>query len=445
VGKTLGDEFWAFGYDLTEQKFAEEALRRYAERLQNLHKIDQAILQAIESPETIVHTALQHLCGLLQCERASVGIFELKKKQVRVFAAEVNGERIVQTGIDLAEEAYGDLDILRQGTMEVVEDMSKVPSPPAAARILQVKGVSACINVPLLSVQGLYGALNIGWEEARPITAEEREIAGEAAGQITIAIEQAHLLQETKRYAVELEQRVADRTAQLEAANNELEAFSYSVSHDLRAPLRAIDGYDRILLEDYADRLDDEGRRVLGVISSETHRMGQLVDDLLAFSRMGRQKQEISEIDMTALAQEVFVEHAALAPKRTLQLKLEPLSPARGDRAMLRVVLVNLLSNAIKFTQSRNPAVIEVGSRREDGQTVYYVKDNGVGFDMRYASKLFGVFQRLHSAEDFEGTGVGLALVQRIVHRHGGRVWFEAKVNEGAILFFSLPDMKENL
>lgn len=242
-----------------------------------------------------------------------------------------------------------------------------------------------------------------------------------------------------------VEQLLEAQRQELEDSNKELEAFSYSVSHDLRAPLRAIDGYGRILIEDYEDRFDTEGRRVLGVISSETQRMGRLVDDLLAFSRLGRQKLQRSDIDMTALAQDVFEELSAQAPERALQLELNQLPVARGDRAMIRVALSNLLSNAVKFTRNEDPAVIEIGSGLEDGQTVYFVKDNGVGFDMQYAQKLFGVFQRLHSTEEFEGTGVGLALVQRVIHRHGGRVWAEGIVNEGATFSFSLPNTEEEL
>jgi signal transduction histidine kinase len=227
----------------------------------------------------------------------------------------------------------------------------------------------------------------------------------------------------------------------LEVANKELEGFSYSVSHDLRAPLRAIDGFSRIIAEDLGERLDDDSRRMLNVIRSEAQRMSRLIDDLLAFSRLGRQQVVPEPIDMHALAQEVFDELAALAPGRQLHLVLHPLPPAIGTPSMVRQAWVNLLSNAIKFTHGREPGVIEIGTQvGELGAPIYYVKDNGAGFDMRYADKLFGVFQRLHSGEKFEGTGIGLSLVKRIVERHGGRVWAEAEVDHGATFYFTLPN-----
>ena len=237
----------------------------------------------------------------------------------------------------------------------------------------------------------------------------------------------------------ELEQRVVERTAQLEVANKELEAFSYSVSHDLRAPLRAIDGFSRVILEDYTDKFDEEGKRILNVIRSNTQKMGQLIDDLLVFSRLGRQEIRISDIDMEKLANTVYEEVKITVPHRDVQFNIRTLSPAQGDKAMIRQVLVNLLSNAVKFTRPKDIAVIEVGGSNKENEHIYYMKDNGVGFDMQYANKLFGVFQRLHSTEEFEGTGVGLAIVQRIIHRHGGRVWAEGKVGEGASFYFTLP------
>jgi PAS domain S-box-containing protein len=233
------------------------------------------------------------------------------------------------------------------------------------------------------------------------------------------------------------------RTAEaLQATNAELESFSYSVSHDLRAPLRAIHGFARILTEDHKTQLDPEAQRLLGVIDQNTRRMGQLIDDLLAFSRLGRQDLAAGRVDMTALTRLVADEIRRTEGERNghVEITIGALPAAQGDRALLQQVISNLLHNAVKFTRGRPNPRIEVGSRPDGKQTVYYVKDNGAGFDARYMDKLFGVFQRLHSTEEFEGTGVGLAIVKRIVQRHGGRVWAEGKVNEGATFYFSLPD-----
>jgi PAS domain S-box-containing protein len=237
----------------------------------------------------------------------------------------------------------------------------------------------------------------------------------------------------------QLNEDLEKQTVQLEAANQELEAFSYSVSHDLRAPLRAIDGFSRILLEDHSDKLDAEGARVLNVIRSNTQNMSRLIDDLLAFSRLGRKQVDRSSINMKELAVDVSRQLNLATTEKTIRFSLGSLPPAYGDPALIRQVFVNLLSNAVKYSKTKDAPVIDVGACRENGEHVYYVKDNGVGFNMSHANKLFGVFQRLHSAEEFEGTGVGLAIVQRIIHRHGGRVWAEGRVNEGATFYFSLP------
>jgi two-component system sensor kinase len=221
----------------------------------------------------------------------------------------------------------------------------------------------------------------------------------------------------------------------------ELDAFSYSVSHDLRAPLRAIDGFSRIVEEDYAPKLDDEGRRLIGVIRGEAQRMGRLIDDLLTFSRLGRQRVESVRIDMERMARKVFEELTAAEQGHVIQFNLQSIPPAFGSEAMIRQVWVNLIGNAVKFTGKRERAEIEIGVEPgEAGEQVYFVRDNGAGFDMRYADKLFGVFQRLHTHEEFPGTGVGLALVQRIVHRHGGRVWGEGEIEKGATFRFTIAD-----
>jgi len=240
-----------------------------------------------------------------------------------------------------------------------------------------------------------------------------------------------------------LNKNLEARGQQLEQANKELEAFSYSVSHDLRAPLRAIDGFSRILLEDYSDKLDEDGNRVLEVVRKNAQNMGQLIDDLLAFSRLGRKAVEPTPIDMTDMAKSVYEELKAFNSAHPAQLRIHDTPSASGDRTLIRQVFVNLLSNATKYSRKKKRPLIEIGGRTENGNNIYYVKDNGAGFDMQYANKLFGVFQRLHGPEEFEGTGVGLAIVQRIIHRHGGKVWAEGKVNEGATFYFTLPRKDE--
>lgn len=237
----------------------------------------------------------------------------------------------------------------------------------------------------------------------------------------------------------ELEQRVARRTAQLETANQELEAFAYSVSHDLRAPLRAVDGFSKILIEDHAAELKDDARRLLEMVRSNALRMGQLISDILDFSRSSRQAMAKTSIDLGKLADEVFAELQQAAVPRTLHFTLGELPPAWGDRALLRQVLVNLLSNAVKFTGRQAEARILLDGAIEHGECHYRVCDNGAGFDMHYVDKLFGIFERLHTREEFEGTGIGLAIVKRIVVRHGGRVWAEGKPDQGACFHFTLP------
>lgn len=240
---------------------------------------------------------------------------------------------------------------------------------------------------------------------------------------------------ERKRAEAELE----ERKNQLEKANRELESFSYSVSHDLRAPLRAIDGYARMIQKRQADRFDEETRRQFNLIRDNARRMGELIEDLLAFSRLGRQEIALSRIDMGGLFGEAWEEVQEANPGRRTELKMDPLPSVMGDRALIKQVLKNILENTYKFTRAREVARIEAGGFIRNGEIVYSIRDNGIGFDMAQHDKLFGVFQRLHGPDEYEGTGIGLSIVQRIVQRHGGRVWAEGEVDRGAAFFFTLP------
>lgn len=247
-----------------------------------------------------------------------------------------------------------------------------------------------------------------------------------------------HMLSQIQELNEELEQRVIQRTQELEIANKELEAFSYSVSHDLRAPLRAMDGFSQAVLEDCGPQLPEEGRRYLHIIREAAQRMGLLIDDLLTFSRLSRLPLNKQPINTARLVQDALDELGPAREKRQIDLRIGDLPPCEGDPALLKQVWVNLLSNALKYTQKRQTAIVEIGFRQENGQGVYFVSDNGTGFDMRYSHKLFGVFQRLHRADEFEGTGVGLAIVQRVLHRHGGSIWADATPDRGAAFSFTL-------
>jgi PAS domain S-box-containing protein len=296
--------------------------------------------------------------------------------------------------------------------------------------------VRSYLAVPVISRQGeVLGGLFFG--HARPgvfTERAERLVAGIAA-HAAVAIDNARL------YAAERTARedLKRQAEQLATANRELEAFSYSVSHDLRTPLRAMDGFSRILLEEYAEGMDPEARRYLQIVRNGARQMGELVDDLLTFSRLGRQALELRMIEPARLVQEAWADLRHEREGRKIEFHIDELPAGYGDPALIRLVFANLLANAIKFSRGRDPAIIHVGCEMTGpGEVAYFVQDNGVGFDMRYANKLFGVFQRLHRAEEYEGTGVGLANVQRIVHRHGGRVWAQAESGKGARFSFTL-------
>ncbi len=313
----------------------------------------------------------------------------------------------------------------------VVPDILSDPRIPQEA--YRPTFVKSLVVVPVGTDDPIAAIGNYWKEEHRPDSLEIRllQTLADASG---VAIRNVQLLEG-------LEQKVRERTADYEAANRELESFSYSVSHDLRAPLRAIDGFMRILVEEHGLRMDDEGHRLCGIISENTRRMGTLIDHLLDFSRTSKAGMEPSPIDMDAMVKGLYIDVTTPESRQRIDFSLGDMPPALGDPDLIRQVWINLLSNAVKFSAQRAQPVIRVeGLRRNDGMVEYSIRDNGAGFDMKFADKLFGVFQRLHSQQDFEGTGVGLALVQRIIVRHGGSIWAEAAPDKGATFHFTLKE-----
>jgi light-regulated signal transduction histidine kinase (bacteriophytochrome) len=280
--------------------------------------------------------------------------------------------------------------------------------------------------------------------EQKDYSVKATKLSDDEVGSLTDAfnqmLTQIHEQTETlNEFNQNLEQRVKDRTVELEAANKELESFSYSVSHDLRAPVRAIHSYTNVFLEDYADKLDDEGKRLMNIILKNGKKMGLLIDDLLAFSQLGRRALIKTKVSMNDIVISIWNDLYRADESRTVKLILNQLPEASAEKSTIQQVWVNLISNALKYTKNKPETIIEISAEVKDTEIIYSIKDNGSGFDMKYYNKLFGVFQRLHSQEEFEGTGVGLAIVERIVSKHGGRIWAESKVNEGATFYFALP------
>lgn len=355
---------------------------------------------------------------------------------------------------------HGVVHVMRTGKAKIYTD---IPDSMLIAlaqdaehfKILQELGLASAMVVPLVARGRTLGAMTFASESpSRRYAPEDLTFAEELARRAALGIDNARLYSEAQnalrevqwktneiqKLNSELEERVQERTAQLEMIVQELEAFTYSISDDMRGPLRAIDGFSRVMTEEYSQQVDAEGQRILRVIQNNAEQMAQMIDGLLAFSRIGRQRMERADVNMDQLAKSVFEELEAADKARHVRLTTQKLPPAFGDRNLIRKVLAELLSNGFKFTRSRGEAEIEIGYQEGSGnQNVYYVRDNGVGFDMQYVGKLFGVFRRLHSVDEFEGTGVGLALVQRIVLRHGGRVWAQGKIDESAVFYFSLP------
>jgi PAS domain S-box-containing protein len=425
--------------DISERVEAEEKVRQQLKRLEALHAMDQAILEA-QSREAIAAIGLAHVSGLVPCWGATVMSFDFTANECVV----LNLTRVAGSPYDpgprLSLDDFGRDDIawLQSGKERVVPDMDCLPLLSNVLKKLYALGMRSYVRIPLLAEGELVGTMNLSNDRKGAFTPEQVAMARSIADQLAIALRQAALREQVARQAATLEQRVAERTAQLAAVNRELESFTASVSHDLRAPARHIDGFATMLLQD-AKGLDASVTGTLQRITRAARRMNTLIDDLLSLARTGTQELHKTDFDMNALVREEMEDLAPQMGLRKINWNIAALPVAHGDAALLRVVMHNLLGNAIKYSARREDAVIEVESRKSaSGSTEYVVRDNGAGFDMAYAGKLFGVFSRLHSEKEFEGTGIGLATVQRIINRHGGHLQAFGKVGEGAEFSFTL-------
>jgi signal transduction histidine kinase len=377
-------------------------------------------------PELVHATLARELAAAMGENEAGLGIWQPERKLLRFWR---NQGKPIDRPLDesLAAQAFTE-----QRAMVTTEDLAKGKRLPAG---YEYSGPQYVLAAPISVGSRRLGVVAVLVKKRSAFFDDDLSLLQLLADQAAVVLEHRRLFDEV----LDLNRTLEHNVSELRALNDELGAFAYSVSHDLRAPLRSIDGFSQILLEDKGAALGEDGRQHLERVRAAATRMGALIDDLLLLSRLTRDEMKVENVDVTALALGVVDELRAREPQRSVEFESNGAIPAKGDARLVRIALTNLLGNSWKFTRARKPAHISFGGETRDGEAVFFVKDDGVGFDMRYADKLFGAFQRLHSTTEFEGTGIGLATVQRIVHRHGGRVWAESVVGKGTTFYFTLP------
>jgi PAS domain S-box-containing protein len=420
--------------DVTKRKQVEEELRRYAKRLKILQEIDRSILAA-QSPEAIAWAVLSHIQQLVPSVQARVIELDQANQEAVILAFFQNGEPGAAAGTRLPIATLQITEDLRQGKVHLVPDMTILTQPDST-----MTGIRSCMDVPLIAAGSLMGLIRLEADRPRAFTADHINIAREVADQMALAVQQARLHEQIQRHAAEMEQRVAERTARLQEINNELESFSFSVSHDLRAPLRGMQGFANALLEDYLDQLDEEGQEYLQRIVTAGQRMDQLIQDLLAYSRLGRADLRLQPVELSAVLNDVLTQlETELQETKAIVHVAEPLPMVTGHHSTLVQVLANLVSNAIKFVPAGTQPQVQVWATERDGWIRLAVKDNGIGIDPEYHERIFRIFERLHGIEIYPGTGVGLAIVRKAIARMGGRAGLISAPGQGSEFWLELP------
>ena len=433
--------------DISERIQAKEEAQGEMRELNALYLASQAFLGL-----TDIELLHEEICRLIVDQfglrMAWIGLLEEGSYEVRpvsIYGEEADYLENIHATWDEAPSGQGPTGkAIRCGRAQTVDRIDEDPEYAARHERTMAMGYCSSASLPMSYEGRIIGALSLYSESPGYFTEERLRVLQLYANLAAVAMRRAVLHNEVKSYADELERRVAERTVELEAANHEMEAFSYSVSHDLRAPLRAMDGFSQALMEDYSSSLDETGQDYLSRVRSASRHMAQLIDGLLSLSRVVRVEMRREPVDLSALALEEAETLRRIEPERRVELTIAPGLEAWGDPRLLGLVLQNLLSNAWKFTSRCDEAHIEFGALEEQESLAYFVRDDGAGFEMAYADKLFNAFQRLHSTSDYPGTGVGLATVQRIIRRHGGQVRAEGEVGKGATFYFTLPPLVRN-
>ncbi|MFN6570433.1 ATP-binding protein [Dendronalium sp. ChiSLP03b] len=433
--------------DITGRKRAEESLKRYATRLRTLQELDRSILRAI-SPAGIAQAALAFTYPLLPCQLLDVMLFNLETQQATVLAVQSNEGIGCSIGESFSLQDFGDIETLQQNQALIIENLAEHPRLYRLQQRLFDQGIHFIMNVPVIAQGQLIGSLNVGAIQPRSLTDEDTDNAYEVANQLAIAIQQSRMREELHRYTEQLEELVSNRTQQLEEANSALEAFAYSISHDLQEPLRAMRGFATILLEEYDTALNSVGQDLLYRIASSVDRMDNLLVDLLAYSRLSRVDLPLQPINLNLLVRQVLTQlEPSLEEKQAQVTVAEPLLEVVGNYRTVEQIVTNLLTNSIKFVPAGVQPQVHVWSERRDASGALrersvrlWVEDNGIGIQSQHYERIFGVFERLHSIEAYPGTGIGLAIVRKGIERMGGQVGMESEVGRGSRFWIELPE-----